>query len=272
VPAPSGGPPAEPQGTSGCGGWTAGSSAPARRCSRRPPTRSSWTGYGERPVTTVELWERLRRIRPDVEVVGVEIDPERVAAAAAAARPGLGFVRGGFELGGLPAGRRPVLVRAMNVLRQYDEPVVALAWARLVERLAPGGLLVEGTCDELGRRACWVVLQAEEGTGAPAPLELVCSALPAGLERPSDLAERLPKALIHRNVPGEPVHALLSAWDRAYEVAAPWAAYGPRPRWVQAAELLRAAGWPLTGSARRWRQGEVSVAWEAVAPQRRSVE
>ena len=25
-------------------------------------------------------------------------------------------------------------------------------------RLAPGGLLVEGTCDELGRRACWVAL------------------------------------------------------------------------------------------------------------------
>ncbi len=40
--------------------------------------------------------------------------------------PGLDFRRGGFELAGL----RPVLVRAMNVLRQYDESEVDGAWRR----------------------------------------------------------------------------------------------------------------------------------------------
>ena len=49
-----------------------------------------------------------------------------------------------------------MIVRAFNVLRQYDEAEVAAAWAALTARLAPGGLLVEGTCDELGRLAAWV--------------------------------------------------------------------------------------------------------------------
>ena len=76
-------------------------------------------GYGASPVTTVELFERLRAVRPDVEVVGLEIDPARVAAAQPWTEPGLTFRRGGFELP-LPDGRRPILVRAANVLRQYD--------------------------------------------------------------------------------------------------------------------------------------------------------
>ncbi len=61
----------------------------------------------------------------------------------------------------LPAGARPVLVRAFNVLRQYDEDEVEQAWATTVARLAPGGLLVDGTCDELGRLAAWVAVGAD---------------------------------------------------------------------------------------------------------------
>ena len=58
-------------------------------------------GYGEHPVTTVELYRRLRAVRPDVRVVGLEIDAARVAAAEEAAEPpGLTFARGGFELSG----------------------------------------------------------------------------------------------------------------------------------------------------------------------------
>src|SRR6185437_10477490 len=72
-------------------------------------------GYGASPVTTVELLTRLRSVRPDVEVVGLEIDPERVLAAGGFEQPGLTFAHGGFELP-LPGGRRPVLVRAANVL------------------------------------------------------------------------------------------------------------------------------------------------------------
>src|SRR5690606_6198785 len=50
-------------------------------------------GYGATPVTTIELRARLAHaVRPDVRVVGLEIDPARVAAAAPAADPpGLTF-------------------------------------------------------------------------------------------------------------------------------------------------------------------------------------
>jgi len=214
-------------------------------------------GYGATPVTTLELLHRLRRVRPDVEVVGIEIDPGRVAAAQAAAQPGLSFRRGGFEL---PLdGRRPVAVRALNVLRQYDEAAVAEVWATMCARIAPGGVVVEGTCDEIGRRAAWVALDAE------GPQTLTLAAHVASLSRPSELAERLPKALIHRNVPGQAVHALLADLDRAWAAAAPYSAFGPRQRWVAAVGAL-ARDWPVLDERRRWRLGELSVPWRAVAP------
>ena len=213
-------------------------------------------GYGATPVTTVELARRVATVRADVRVLGLEIDPERVAAAAPAADPPrLEFRRGGFEL----AGTRPVLVRAFNVLRQYEEAEVAAAWTAMRERLAPGGLIVEGTCDELGRRCCWVTLDA----AGPRTLTLAC--LPSDLEQPSDLAERLPKALIHRNVPGERVHALFAALDHCWARAAPFANFGPRARWTEAVALL-AREWPVCDRRKRWRLGEVTLDWAAVTP------
>ena len=81
-------------------------------------------GYGASATTTLELRDRLARVRPDVEVVGIEIDSERVRIAAAAARDGVTFRLGGFEIP-TDAGRRPAVIRALNVLRQYDETEVA---------------------------------------------------------------------------------------------------------------------------------------------------
>ncbi|WP_030223505.1 class I SAM-dependent methyltransferase [Streptomyces sp. NRRL WC-3626] len=214
-------------------------------------------GYGAAPWTAVELLHRLRTVAPRTRVTGVEIEPARVAAARPYERDGLTFRHGGFEL---PVAGRPVLVRAANVLRQYDEAEVAAVWARLCGRLAPGGLLVEGTCDEIGRRHVWVAL------GPRGPRTVTFATRLGSLERPSDLAERLPKALIHRNVPGEPVHAFLRDFDRAWASAAPYASYGARQRWIRAVRDLVTAGWPVTDGPARWRQGEVTVRWEALAP------
>jgi hypothetical protein len=231
-------------------------------------------GFGASPVTTLELYRRVRAVTPEAEVTGLEIDPERVAAAcrqlarlraAGDALPGLSFAVGGFEL---PAARQPVLVRAFNVLRQYPEERAWTAWSRLRAGLAPGGALVEGTCDEIGRRAVWVTLPALSGAHDAALITF--AARLAALERPSDLAERLPKTLIHRNVPGEPVHQFLRDFDRAWDSAAPYSAFGPRQRWLAAVRSLSAA-WPVItrppqGGLRRWRLGEVTLPWAALAP------
>lgn len=219
-------------------------------------------GYGRTGTTTRELHDRLRVVRPDVAVVGLEIDPARVAAARPLERPGLSFALGGFEVP-LPGTRRASIIRAFNVLRQYDEQAVGEAWARMCGRLESDGVLVEGTCDEVGRLATWVWLGATEPV---VPLGLTISVGLRDLQRPSDVAPRLPKVLINRNVPGEPVHDWLRALDDAWARSAPLAAYGRRQRFIATVEQVRAAGWPVVGGRSRWRVGEVSVRWEAVAP------
>jgi hypothetical protein len=213
-------------------------------------------GFGSTAVTTVELAARLRTISPDVRVVGLEIDPLRVAAATPAAEPpGLDFRRGGFELGGL----QPVLVRAMNVLRQYDERAAAAAWTTMLGCLAENGLLVEGTCDELGRLGSWVAL-------TPAgPRTLTLGVRLSTVDRPATVAERLPKALIHHNVAGRRVHTFLTALDAAWDAAAVLAPFGARERWCGAIARLLEEGWPVVGRRDRWRLGELTVEWAAVA-------
>jgi hypothetical protein len=214
-------------------------------------------GYGALPVTTLELATRLRTVRADVRVLGLEIDPQRVASAQSAAIPTqVEFARGGFEL----AGQRPVLVRAFNVLRQYPAESVPQAWATMQAALAPGGLIVDGTCDELGRRCCWVLLDS----AGPVSLTLACD--PHQIERPSDLAERLPKVLIHHNVAGQPIYQLLTAADRAWAAAAGHGVFGPRVRWQAMLTALREAGFAVEHPRRRLRDAVLTVPWSTVAP------
>jgi hypothetical protein len=210
-------------------------------------------GYGASPVTAVELRGRLAAsVRRDVTVVGLEIDPVRVQAAQPYADPpGLEFRRGGFELAGL----RPVVVRAFNVLRQYDESEVAAAWQAMT---ATGAVLIEGTCDELGRIATWAVVEAGE------PQTLTFSARLSDLDHPATFAERLPKALIHHNVAGHPVHDLLLATGRAWEAEA--TPFGPRQRWTATARRLRDEGLSVLDGPHRWRRGEITFAWPRDSP------
>jgi hypothetical protein len=225
--------------------WLAGTQVGLLRRSDDPVVVD--LGFGATPVTAIELLARLRRVRPDVEVVGVEIDPQRVRHAQTLCTEGLSFVLGGFEVP-VPGGRRPVIVRAFNVLRQYSETDVGPAWEAVRHRLAPDGVLVDGTCDEVGRRATWIALTARDG-----PVSLTLSLRLAGLRQPSEIAERLPKALIHRNVPGERVHALLTALDAAWARQAHRGTFGVRQRWIATVTELRARG-RRAPPAGRWQQ------------------
>ena len=216
-------------------------------------------GYGALPHTTLELADRLSVVHPDVRVVGIEIDPERVATAQSSATDRVRFVRGGFEIP-LPGNARADVIRAFNVLRQYDESEVADIWQRLCSRLAPGGIAIDGTCDEIGRIATWVAL----GTDGPETFTVALRL--AELDTPRIAAERLVKALIHRNVDGENVHRFLSDLERYWLKAAPLSVYSPSQRWIQTVRDMKQSGWPVHGNAREWRLGEITVDWDAVAP------
>jgi hypothetical protein len=216
-------------------------------------------GYGASATTPLELFDRLRKVRDDVEVIGIEIEPDRVKVAAERAKPGVSFRLGGFEVP-LPGTRKAAVIRALNVLRQYDETEVVGYWHRMVERLQPGGVLVEGTCNEIGRVCSWVDVTAD------GPQSLTISLRLADLEWPSIVAERLPKILIHRNVPGERIHRLLADLDRHWQYNAGVGSFGPRQRWIAAVRALKNDGWPVLGLQQRWRLGELTVDWKAVEP------
>lgn len=218
-------------------------------------------GFGASPITAVELLSRLRKVNPKTHVVGVEIERERVERGLAVAHENLHFAHGGFETP-IPTdvGTHADLIRAFNVLRQYDESEVAEAWKLMQSRLSTDGFLIEGTCDEIGRISCWVTLDKNQ------PLSLTISLRLLGLDAPSKVAERLPKVLIHHNLPGEPIHEFLKALDLAWATNAGLAAFSPAQRWVSTCKQMIDQGWPIIGDKKRWRLGEVSVEWSAVEP------
>lgn len=212
-------------------------------------------GFGATPITTLELADRLQSINREVQLIGLEIDRDRVARAQESERRNVRFEYGGFEI---PTERRPHLVRALNVLRQYPEEKVHEHWRTMQQRLSNDGFLIEGTCDELGRRAVWVEVDQQ----GPLTLTFACNV--RDLRQPSDLAPRLPKILIHRNVPGEPIHHLLNAMDRAWHSNASLAVYGKRQQWAGMIRDLR-RNWPIITPASRGRHGEITFDWRVTS-------
>ena len=225
-------------------------------------------GYGAKAVTPVEFIERIRRVRADATLIGFEIDPDRVASARAEldawSDAGRGIEGVKFELGGfetpVPSARKAVMIRAFNVLRQYDEANVLPAWHRMVSALSPDGVLIEGTCDEIGRVSTWVAVTPE------GPQSLSLSLRLDALDEPSISAERLPKVLIHRNVPGERIHQFMSELDRAWKTHAPLNSFGATQRWVATVQTMRDSGWPVQAGRTRWRLGEITVDWACIEP------
>ncbi|MEP7358239.1 MAG: class I SAM-dependent methyltransferase [Anaerolineales bacterium] len=173
-------------------------------------------GYGFFPITSVETLHRLRRLNPSLRVLGVEIDPQRVAAAQPFAEPGLEFRHGGFNLPVL-SGERVGVIRAFNVLRQYDESAVDAALGELSQILIPGGLILEGTSDPLGRLLTFNLFQQQ-----PAGLARIALVLAPTLSlafQPRSFQAVLPKNFIHHAEPGGLIDRFFAAWHAAWQSA-----------------------------------------------------
>lgn len=205
-------------------------------------------GYGAEAVTTLESAARFRRLNPALPVLGVEIEPERVAAALPFADEQTFFRLGGFNLP-LEVGETVRLVRAFNVLRQYQEAEVVPAWGQLARYVQPGGLMIEGTSNPSG--AVWTANLLRRVTSGWAQEALVFY---TNFHLGFDLLEfqaRLPKNYIHRMVPGEPIFDFFSAWKAAVAETSPQQTWGLRQWYVSAAEALARRGYKLN-LRRKW--------------------
>jgi hypothetical protein len=110
-------------------------------------------GYGFEARTTLESASRFRRVNPNLKILGVEIDKDRVENALPFADEKTYFRLGGFNLP-LKEGEHVRLIRAFNVLRQYEERDFAPAYERLAQYVLPGGIMIEGTSNPFG--SIWV--------------------------------------------------------------------------------------------------------------------
>ena len=219
-------------------------------------------GYGRVPLTTLESARSLRAVNPGLPVRGVEVDAARVELARGHEDELTTFRRGGFEvpLDDLPgAGGRARVIRAMNVLRQYEEAAGREAWRLLGDRLSEGGLLIEGTCSPFGRlMAVQLLRRGEQGLDDAGLLFSTNFRTEEALE-PSMFRAVLPKHLIHRVVPGTRVHAFFADWESAWDRALALKAFGRRQVWVRAAQGLVERGWPVLEDRWLLRRGFLRV-------------
>jgi hypothetical protein len=206
-------------------------------------------GYGFDARTTLESAERFRRVNPDLKVLGIEIDKERVEAALPYADEKTFFRLGGFNLP-LKEGETVRLIRAFNVLRQYEEKEFAPAYETLAQYMLPGGLMIEGTSDPLG--SIWVANVVRKTETRDWRFEaLVCSTnFRVGFDV-EEFQTVLPKNLIHHVIKGEPIYEFFEAWKQSTAETSAIKTYGARQWFSMAAARLAERGYAIARQ-RKW--------------------
>lgn len=211
-------------------------------------------GYGFDARTTLESARRFRRFNHDLPILGVEIEKERVEAALPFADEKTLFRLGGFNLP-LKEGEHVRLIRAFNVLRQYEEKDFAPAYERLAQYVLPGGLMIEGTSNPFG--SIWaanLTRKVMESDGAPAPLSkaenwrLEALVFSTNFRMGFDITEFqavLPKNLIHHVVRGEPIYDFFEAWKQSAAETSTMKTYGVKQWFIHSDESLAQKGYQI---------------------------
>ena len=220
-------------------------------------------GYGSDARTTLESAARFRRVNPDLKILGVEIDRERVEAALPYADDKTFFRLGGFNLP-LKEGEHVRLIRAFNVLRQYEEKDFAPACERLAQYILPGGLMIEGTSNPFGSIWCANVVRCMESDSLLSKTRKQASGIQKwGFEAlvfstnfrlgfdVDEFQTILPKNLIHRVVKGELMYDFFEAWKRSASETSATKIYGVKQWFIAAAERLAERGYVIA-LQRKW--------------------
>jgi len=209
-------------------------------------------GYGFDARTTLESAARFRRVNPNLKILGVEIEKERVEAALPFADEKTFFRLGGFNLP-LQPGESACLIRAFNVLRQYEERDFVPAYERLAQYVLPGGLIIEGTSNPFGSIWCANLVRriVESEIGDWRLEALVFSTnFRLGFD-PEDFQTILPKNFIHRVVKGEPIFDFFEAWKRSAAETSATRIYGAKQWFIATAERLAERGFEIA-TQRKW--------------------
>lgn len=208
-------------------------------------------GYGAEPFTTLESASRYRRLAPALNILGVEIAPERLERARPYADEHTFFRLGGFNLPLLP-GETVRAIRAFNVLRQYAEEEVAPAWQQMAQGVLPGGLLLEGTSNPFGSILAMNVLRRQAQEACPWRLEALAlyTNFRLGFD-PVEFQTILPKNFIHRVVPGETIHRFFEDWKSACAESIQYKTFGLRPWFAASQQALARRGYVLN-LQKRW--------------------
>lgn len=208
-------------------------------------------GYGAEAVTTLETASRLRRLNPRLGILGIEIEPERVARALPFADENIFFRLGGFNMPLLP-GERVRAIRAFNVLRQYEEADVLPSWRQMAHGVLPGGLLLEGTSNPFGSILSANVLRRVDDDSSLWRQEALIfyTNFRLGFD-PVEFQTILPKNYIHRIVAGEPIYDFFEAWKASIAESAPLRTFGLRSWFAASAEGLLRRGYRVR-TQKRW--------------------
>jgi hypothetical protein len=215
-------------------------------------------GYGEEAITTLESAQRFRKVNPQLPVVGVEIDPERVAAAKPFEDDFTSFRLGGFNLP-QQEGEQPTVIRAFNVLRQYTESDVLPAWQTLGKSMADGGLLIEGTSDPFGRIWTANLIRNRGGTLFYEGF-LFSTNFRTGFS-PELFQPYLTKNFIHQMQTGSPIDKFLSDWKAACNETIAMKTWGLRQWFQSSAETLSGRGHDLLLQSRFLQKGFLLWRW-----------
>ena len=205
-------------------------------------------GYGAEAFTTLETAMRFRKLNPDLKILGVEIEPERVAAGLPFADERTFFRLGGFNLP-IEPGETVRAIRTFNVLRQYNEAEVLPAWEQMAHYVQPGGLMIEGTSNPTG--AIWAAnLLRRVETGWHKEALVFFTNFHQGFD-PLAFQTILPKNYIHRVTPGEKIFDFFSAWKAAAAETSPLQTWGLRQWFAGTAEALSRRGYTIN-LRRKW--------------------
>jgi hypothetical protein len=200
-------------------------------------------GYGFDARTTLESAERFRKVNPNLKILGVEIDKERVEAAIPYADDKTFFRLGGFNLP-LKEGEHVRLIRAFNVLRQYEERDFAPAYERLAQYVLPDGLMIEGTSNPFG--SIWVANLARTMDDRRWTIDALVFS--TNFRLGFDVEEFqtvLPKNLIHHMVNGEPIYDFFEAWKASATETSAMKTFGARQWFAHTAEALTRRGYKI---------------------------